>query len=172
MSSACLPEYAELHAVSNFTFLRGASHPEELVREAHRLGYRALALTDECSLAGVVRAHVVARELDFKLIVGTEVHLSDGLQLLLLADSLGAYQRIATLVTRGRRRQRKGAYELHRDDLTLLNEAGLVIFLPRLDDSDDEALAWLAARLADGCGWAWGCSTAVTTMCCWPMARP
>ena len=146
MSSACLPEYAELHAVSNFTFLRGASHPEELVREAHRLGYRALALTDECSLAGVVRAHVVARELDFKLIVGTEVHLSDGLQLLLLADSLGAYQRIATLVTRGRRRQRKGAYELHRDDLTLLNEAGLVIFLPRLDDSDDEALAWLAAR--------------------------
>jgi error-prone DNA polymerase len=52
--------YAELHALSNFSFLRGASHPEELVREAARLGYRALAVTDECSLAGVVRAHVAA----------------------------------------------------------------------------------------------------------------
>ena len=146
MTSAPLPDYAELQAVSNFTFLRGASHPEELVREAHRLGYRALALTDECSLAGVVRAHVVARELGFKLIVGTEVHLHDGLELVLLADSLLAYQRISTLVTRGRRRQRKGAYELHRDDLELLDDAGLIIFLPRFDASDDEAAAWLAAR--------------------------
>ncbi len=152
MSSASLPAYAELHAVSNFTFLRGASHPEELVREAHRLGYCALALTDECSLAGVVRAHVVARELDFKLLVGTEVFLSDGLHLLLLADSLRAYQRIATLVTRGRRRQRKGAYELHRDDLDLLNDAGLVVFLPRLGDDDEAALAWLAQRF-DGRLW-------------------
>ena len=55
-------EYAELHCLSNFTFLRGASHPEELVKRAQELGYRALALTDECSLAGVVRAHVAAQE--------------------------------------------------------------------------------------------------------------
>ena len=54
--------YAELHALSNFSFLRGASQPEELVEQAKRLGYRALALTDECSLAGVVRAHVAAKE--------------------------------------------------------------------------------------------------------------
>ncbi|MGH8480692.1 MAG: PHP domain-containing protein, partial [Gammaproteobacteria bacterium] len=54
------PPYAELHCLSNFTFLRGASHPEELVARAHALGYEALALTDECSLAGVVRAHVAA----------------------------------------------------------------------------------------------------------------
>jgi len=54
--------YAELHALSNFSFLRGASHPEELIAQAQRLDYRALALTDECSLAGVVRAHVAAKQ--------------------------------------------------------------------------------------------------------------
>ncbi len=152
MSSAPLPAYAELHCFSNFTFLRGASHPEELVREAHRLGYRALALTDECSLAGVVRAHVVARELDFQLIVGTQVKLSDGLQLVLLADNLTAYQRISTLVTRGRRRQVKGAYELHRADLELLRDDGLVILLPQFSAADEEAASWLAAHFA---GRAW-----------------
>jgi error-prone DNA polymerase len=57
---AFLPDYAELHALSNFSFLRGASHPEELVLRAQALGYRALALTDECSLAGSVRAHFAA----------------------------------------------------------------------------------------------------------------
>ena len=152
MSTVPLPDYAELHCVSNFTFLRGASHPEELVREAQRLGYRALALTDECSLAGVVRAHVVARELDFPLIVGTEVTLSDGLRLVLLADTLTAYQRISTLVTRGRRRQSKGAYELHRADLDLLGAGGLVILLPQFGDADDEAVRWLATHFA---GRAW-----------------
>ena len=152
MSTVLLPDYAELHCISNFTFLRGASHPEELVREAHRLGYRALALTDECSLAGVVRAHVIARELDFPLIVGTEIKLSDGLHLVLLADTLTAYQRISTLVTRGRRRQRKGAYELHRADLELLRDDGLVILLPQLSDADEEAARWLAAHFT---GRAW-----------------
>ncbi len=152
MSTVPLPDYAELHCTSNFTFLRGASHPEELVREAHRLGYRALALTDECSLAGVVRAHVIARELDFPLIVGTQVKLSDGLHLVLLADSLAAYQRISTLVTRGRRRQSKGAYELHRSDLDLLHDDGLVILVPQLSEADDEAACWLATHFA---GRAW-----------------
>ena len=152
MSTAPLPDYAELHCASNFTFLRGASHPEELVREAHRLGYRALALTDECSLAGVVRAHVVARELEFSLIVGTEIRLSDGLRLVLLADTLTAYQRISTLITRGRRRQRKGAYELHRADLELLSDGGLVILLPQLSAGDEEGASWLATHFA---GRAW-----------------
>ena len=63
--------YAELHCISNFSFLRGASHPEELVAEAARQGYRALAITDECSLAGVVKAHVAAREHGLHLIVGS-----------------------------------------------------------------------------------------------------
>ncbi|MGE3847678.1 MAG: error-prone DNA polymerase [Gammaproteobacteria bacterium] len=147
MSRPALPEYAELHCLSNFSFLRGASHPEELVREAQRLGYRALALTDECSLAGVVRAHGVARELGLALILGVELRLVDGPRVVLLADDLRAYQRIAALVTRGRRRQPKGAYELHLADLEMLEGAGLVILLPSLDAAADEAsCAWLASR--------------------------
>jgi error-prone DNA polymerase len=70
------PDYAELHCLSNFSFLRGASHPEELVARAAELGYRALAITDECSLAGVVRAHQAAKEHGLHLIIGTEVRLS------------------------------------------------------------------------------------------------
>ena len=66
-----MTHYAELHCLSNFTFLRGASHPEELVRRARELGYAALAITDECSLAGVVRAHVAAKACGLKLIVGS-----------------------------------------------------------------------------------------------------
>src|SRR5450759_6035351 len=65
-----LPAYAELHCLSNFSFLRGASHPEELVARAHQLGYGALALTDECSFAGVVRAHGAAKECGRPLILG------------------------------------------------------------------------------------------------------
>ena len=61
-----MSDYAELHCLSNFSFLRGASHPAELVTRAHELGYRALALTDECSLAGVVRAYEAARVLPAK----------------------------------------------------------------------------------------------------------
>ena len=82
--------YAELHALSNFSFLRGASHPAELIDRAHALGYRALALTDECSLAGVVRAHEALQALtgaraDFKLIIGAEFSTVCGLKLVLLA---------------------------------------------------------------------------------------
>ena len=67
-----LPSYAELHCLSNFSFLRGASHAEELVGRAAALGYSALAITDECSLAGIVRAHEAALEACIKLIVGAE----------------------------------------------------------------------------------------------------
>ena len=72
-----LPAYAELHCLTNFTFLRGASHPEELAARAARLGYSALAITDECSLAGVVRAHVAAKEHGIKLIIGAEFLVQD-----------------------------------------------------------------------------------------------
>ena len=72
MTTAC--QYAELHAISNFTFLRGASHPEELVARASALGYRAIALTDECSLSGVVRAHAEAKLHGIRFIVGLSVH--------------------------------------------------------------------------------------------------
>jgi error-prone DNA polymerase len=75
VSSDMLPLYAELHCCTNFSFLRGASHPEELVERAHALGYSALAITDECSLAGVVRAHVAAKECGLKIIIGAEFAL-------------------------------------------------------------------------------------------------
>jgi error-prone DNA polymerase len=71
-----LPAYAELHCRSNFSFLVGASHPEELVARAHALGYSALALTDECSLAGVVRAHAEAKRVGLHLIIGAEMQLT------------------------------------------------------------------------------------------------
>ncbi|MGB0693590.1 MAG: PHP domain-containing protein, partial [Pseudomonadales bacterium] len=64
--------YTELHCISNYSFLRGASHPEELVHQAASLGYHAIAITDECTMAGVVKAHVAAREHGIKLIIGSE----------------------------------------------------------------------------------------------------
>ena len=105
------PEYAELHCVSNFSFLRGASHPEELVYRAQSLGYAALAITDECSLAGVVRAHVAAKEVGLKLIIGIEMQLDDGPRLLALAPNKQAYIEISALVTCGRRRSEKGTVQ-------------------------------------------------------------
>src|SRR5262245_4958386 len=98
-----LPEYAELHCLSNFSFLRGASHAEELVERAVELGYAALAITDECSLAGIVRAHVAAKK-RIKLIVGSEVQLEDGPKLILLAPDRAAYGALSSLITAGRRR--------------------------------------------------------------------
>ena len=72
-----LPQYAELHCLSNFTFQRGASRPEELVERATALGYEALAITDECSMAGVVRAHTEAKEKGLHLLIGTEIKVQN-----------------------------------------------------------------------------------------------
>ncbi|MBK7904266.1 MAG: error-prone DNA polymerase [Proteobacteria bacterium] len=108
--------YAELHCLSNFSFLRGASRPEELVERAAQLGYAALAVTDECSVAGVVRAHVAAREHGLKLIVGSEFRLEDGLRCVLLARDRAGYGRLCRLITRGRRAAAKGNYRLCRRD--------------------------------------------------------
>jgi error-prone DNA polymerase len=99
-----LPAYAELHCLSNFSFLRGASSAEELAGRAARLGYAALAITDECSLAGIVRAHVAAKQCGLKLIVGSEIRLEDGLKLVLLAPDRRAYGALSSLITTGRRR--------------------------------------------------------------------
>ena len=94
-----LPDYAELHAFSNFSFLRGASHPAELIDRARELGYRALALTDECSMAGVVRAHVRAKELGLPLIIGAEFTLGCGLKFVALAATRRGYGQICQLIT-------------------------------------------------------------------------
>ena len=124
-----LPAYAELHCVSNFSFLRGASHPQELVTRAQALGYTALAVTDECSFAGVVRAHVVAKQAGLKLIIGTEVQVEDGPRLVLLATNRESYGHIAALITRARMRAVKGSYRLTMDDLELNLDHCLVLLL-------------------------------------------
>src|SRR5690606_26146642 len=95
-----LPEYAELHCLSNFTFLRGASHPEELITRAKALGYRALAITDECSVAGVVRAWEAAREHGMHLVIGAEFRLSDGPKLVVLARDRTGYNSLCRVITR------------------------------------------------------------------------
>ena len=93
-----LPDYAELHCLSNFSFLRGASHAEELVTRAKELGYAALAITDECSFAGVVRAHVAAKKLGTKLIIGTEIKLVDGMKLVFLAQNRAGYGNLSAII--------------------------------------------------------------------------
>jgi len=133
-----IPAYAELHCISNFSFLRGASHPEELVERAHELGYAALALTDECSMAGVVRAHLRARALDFPLLVGAEFTLpqlagpstdcpdgtslrtgsDSGCKLILIARNRKGYGDLCELITRARSRALKGRYHLLASDLS------------------------------------------------------
>ena len=139
-----MTEYAELHALSNFTFLRGASHPEELVEQAHVLGYRSLALTDECSVAGLVRAHIRARDLGFHLITGSEFRLQDlpGL-LVLLAPNRDAYAALSQLITRARRRCAKGHYQAFREDLFLCQHHCLALWQPGFSDDDTNAGQWL-----------------------------
>ncbi|HEY5999800.1 MAG TPA: error-prone DNA polymerase, partial [bacterium] len=147
--------YAELHAVSNFTFLRGASHPEELVEAAAALGYTALALTDECSVAGVVRAHVAARDRPLTLIVGSEVRLADGLRLVLLATDREGYGDLCDLITRGRRAAEKGSYRLERADLAALDGLPrcLALLLPGADGAADREGARFVAGLFPGRAW-------------------
>ncbi len=109
--------YAELHAKTNFSFLEGASHPDELICRAAELGYRALAITDRNSLAGVVRAHGAAKEEGVKLIIGAEITPDDAPPVVLWATDRAAYGRLARLITRGRRRAEKGECRLCFDDI-------------------------------------------------------
>jgi error-prone DNA polymerase len=140
--------YAELHCISNFSFLRGASHPEELVARAKEEGYAALAITDECSLAGVVRAHIEAKKCALKLVVGSEFRLDDGLRLVLLATDRESYGNLAALITRGRRSAVKGSYRLSRADLGDGIAGCLALWLPgRVPDADEAR--WLKPRFRD-----------------------
>ncbi len=123
--------YAELHCISNFTFLRGASFPEELVERADQLGYGAIAITDECSLSGVVRAHMAAKERRIKLIIGSEFvlqheaedrnnnALTSGMRIVLLAFNRRGYGELSHLISCARRAAAKGEYRV---DSTLLQE--------------------------------------------------
>ncbi|WP_287804883.1 error-prone DNA polymerase [Diaphorobacter sp.] len=106
-----LPAYAELHALSNFSFQRGASHPQELVQRAHKLGYSALALTDECSVAGVVRAHGAAQALGLPLIVGSEFCWGD-VRIVALARDVQGWGDLCEFITAARQRAGKGGYRV------------------------------------------------------------
>ncbi len=130
-----LPAYAELHCLTNFTFLRGASHPEELAARAAQLGYSALAITDECSLAGVVRAHVAAKEHNLKLIIGAEFSLADGPKLVLLATDRDAYGNLSQLITTARRRSAKGSYHITWNDFENGVAGCLAILIPKDEGS-------------------------------------
>ncbi|HEY4970383.1 MAG TPA: error-prone DNA polymerase [Steroidobacteraceae bacterium] len=144
--------YAELHALSNFSFLRGASHPEELVEQAKQLGYRGLALTDECTLAGVVRAHTAARQHGLPLLIGTELTCIDGLKLVVLATDRASYGAMSRLISRARRASPKGGYALARIDLENALPGCVIIWLPRSDRASAQRQEadgrWLRERFA------------------------
>ncbi len=158
-------QYAELHCLSNFTFQRGASHAEELFERAEKLGYKALAITDECSLSGIVRALDASKGSTVKLIVGTEVRLADGIKLVILATTQHGYSDICKLVTAGRCRSEKGEYRLTREDVQQLGEDVRILWLPGplahadMSATDDAAKwikqhfperAWIAVELHRG----------------------
>ena len=145
--------YGELHCLSNYSFLKAASHPEELVERAAALGYSALALTDECSVAGVVRAHVAAKKAGLKLLIGTEVSLTDGLKLVLLATDRDGYGNLCELITLARRAAKKGSYALRRDDIASGIPGCLAILIPetrKLTAVETDAV-WMQERFGGRC---------------------
>lgn len=109
--------YSELQVTSNFSFLRGASHPHELVERAAELGYEKIAITDRNTLAGIVRAHAAAREHNIKIIPASRLDLLDGPSLLAYPTTKEAYGRLSALLTLGNRRAEKGKCFISRDDV-------------------------------------------------------
>ena len=133
--------YAELACTSNFTFLNGASHPQELVARAAELGYSAIAITDECSLAGVVRAleeaqRCAERGQPVQLIPGSLFRLENGSRLVLLPEDHAAYTQICTLITQGRRNAPKGEYSLPDSSFEHGLDHCLALWLPKAIDGD------------------------------------
>ena len=149
--------YAELQCLSSFSFLRGASQPEELAARAEALGYEALAITDECSVAGVVRAHAALKARKTRLIVGAEFRLECGTPLVVLATDRLGYGQLCRLITRGRRAAPKGQYRLTRDDVVELITPGrcLVLWAPRPGETPaarESAARWLCTHFR-GAAW-------------------
>jgi error-prone DNA polymerase len=109
--------YSELQVTSNFSFLRGASHPHELVEQAAAFGYKKIAITDRNTLAGIVRAHAAAREKDISIIPACRLDLLDGPSLLAYPTDREAYGRLSALLTLGNMRAEKGSCHLSRADV-------------------------------------------------------
>ncbi|MHC8343873.1 error-prone DNA polymerase [Pseudomonas sp. RT6P73] len=144
-------EYAELHCLSNFSFQRGASSALELFQRAKKHGYQALAITDECTLAGIVRAWQAAKSVELPLIIGSEIRIEDGPKLVLLVENLEGYQTLCGLITRARRRTQKGQYQVLREDFSEPMPGLLALWVP--DTVDDVASGhWLKQTFTD-CLW-------------------
>ncbi len=124
------PAYAELQATTNFSFLRGGSHPHELVAQAKLLGLSALAVTDRNTLSGIVRAHTAAKQAGLRFIVGVRLDLTDAPSLLCLPTDRAAYGRLCRLLSLGQRRADKGQCDLALDDLATAAAGQILIALP------------------------------------------
>jgi error-prone DNA polymerase len=134
--------YSELHCKTNFSFLEGASHPDELVVQAAKLGYKALAVTDRNSLAGVVRAHAAAKENNLKLLIGAEITPVDAPPVVLLATDRAAYGRLCRLITLGRRQAPKGECKLAIGDVAVHNAGLLALVLPGSESVPRNCVRW------------------------------
>ena len=139
-----MTDYAELQVTSNYSFLRGASHIEELVAQARLLGLQAIGVTDRNSLAGMARAHQRAQEAGIRLVVGCRLDLRDSPPVLVYPTNRGAYARLCRLLTLGKARAGKAACDLGWQDLAAHGDDMIVILLP---DAPDAALAGSLARL-------------------------
>ena len=149
-TSHALPDYAELHCLSPFSFQRGASRAKELFERARDVGYKALAITDECTMAGIVRALEASREFGVPLIVGSEAQLEDGPKAVFLAADLAGYQTLCQWITVARRRAPKGRYALRRADLHEMPPPPglLALWVPGFEPDETEG-AWLRDRFPD-----------------------
>ncbi len=141
-------QYVELHCKSNFSFLDGASHPNELVERAAEIGYAGLAMTDRESVAGVVRGHTPAKELGLKYLIGTEIHPRDAPPMVVWATDRPAYGRMCQLISRGRMRSPKGSCDLSWDDVVEFSEGIIAGVIP--DISHQESLSrFLATKFRE-----------------------
>ncbi|HKW52872.1 MAG TPA: error-prone DNA polymerase, partial [Stellaceae bacterium] len=143
--------YAELQVTSNFSFLRGASQPAELVLRAQELGHGAVAIADRNTLAGVVRAHAAAKEAGFRLVIGCRLDLTDAPSLLCFPTDRAAYGRLCRLLTRGKRRAEKGECHLAYADAVEHGEGQIMIALPpeRMEEDFTRFLERVAADFGD-----------------------
>ncbi len=151
-------QYVELHCKSNFSFLEGASHADELMETAAELGYGGLAVTDRNSLAGIVRAHTAANDSAIRLIVGAELHPVDGPPIVVWPENRLGYGNLSRIITRGRLRREKGACEIRWGDIAELNEgllAGMLLRQPVTDELP-AAQVCIASEISLSrarCGW-------------------
>ncbi len=139
--------YAELQVTSNFSFLRGASRAEELVKRAAELGLSALAITDRNSVAGIVRAHRAAKDVDVQVIVGVRLDFQDETSILCYPTSRAAYGRLTRLLTLGKRRAPKGQCWITQEDFFAYAEGMLAVVLPFVH-LDDPGMPMVEASLA------------------------